>query len=109
MYIIGSGRVITFDEGAFFENGAVVTDGDRIEAVGPFPELRARYPDAELIDARGGCILPGLINAHDHIYSAFARGLSIRGYSPKNFGDIREGLWWRLDRKLTHENNRLSA
>ena len=109
MYIIGNGRLITFDNGAFFENGAVVIDGDRILAAGDYHELKKLYPEAELIDARGGCILPGLINAHDHIYSAFARGLSIRGYSPKNFGDILEGLWWRLDRKLTHENNRLSA
>ena len=109
MYIIGNGRLITFDNGTFFENGAVVTDGDHILAVGDYHELKKLYSEAELIDAKGGCILPGLINTHDHIYSAFARGLSIRGYSPKNFNDILEGLWWTLDRKLTHENNRLSA
>ena len=109
MLFIGNGKVITRDGGAFFENGAVVTDGEKIVAVGDGAALRRQYPDAELIDAHGGTIMPGLINMHNHIYSAFARGLSIRGYAPKDFSDILEGQWWKIDRHLTHENNRLSA
>lgn len=109
MLFIGNGKVITRDGGGFFENGAVVTDGEKIVAVGDGAALRRQYPDAELIDAHGGTIMPGLINMHNHIYSAFARGLSIRGYAPKDFSDILEGQWWKIDRHLTHENNRLSA
>ena len=109
MLFIGNGKVITRDGGAFFENGAVVTDGEKIVAVGDGAALRRQYPDAELIDAHGGTIMPGLINMHNHIYSAFARGLPIRGYAPKDFSDILEGQWWKIDRHLTHENNRLSA
>lgn len=109
MLFIGNGKVITRDGGAFFENGAVVTDGEKIAAVGDGAALRRQYPDAEYIDAHGGTIMPGLINMHNHIYSAFARGLSIRGYAPKDFNDILEGQWWKIDRHLTHENNRLSA
>ena len=109
MLFIGNGKVITRDGGAFFENGAVVTDGEKIVAVGDGAALRRQYPDAELSDAHGGTIMPGLINMHNHIYSAFARGLSIRGYAPKDFSDILEGQWWKIDRHLTHENNRLSA
>ena len=109
MLFIGNGKVITRDGGAFLENGAVVTDGEKIVAVGDGAALRRQYPDAELIDAHGGTIMPGLINMHNHIYSAFARGLSIRGYAPKDFSDILEGQWWKIDRRLTHENNRLSA
>ena len=48
--------------------------------------------------------MPGLINAHHHIYSTFARGLSIRGNHPANFLEILEGTWWRLDRSLTLED-----
>lgn len=109
MLFIGNGKVITRDGGAFLENGAVVTDGEKIVAVGDGAALRRQYPDAELIDAHGGTIMPGLINMHNHIYSAFARGLSIRGYAPKDFSDILEGQWWKIDRHLTHESNRLSA
>ena len=109
MLLIGNGRLITRDEGAFLDDGAVVTDGNLIREVGPTAEMRRKYPEAEFLDARGGTIMPGLINAHNHIYSAFARGLSVSGYNPKNFNDILEGLWWKLDRRLTMENNLLSA
>ena len=34
---------------------------------------------------RGGVIMPAFINAHTHIYSALARGLSIKGNNPTNF------------------------
>ncbi len=61
------------------------------------------------MDAHGGVIMPALINTHHHIYSAFARGLAIKGYSPACFDDILEGLWWKLDRKLTLEDVYFSA
>ncbi len=109
MLLIGNGRLVTRDNGIYYENGAVAVDGRLIADVGPTDAMKSRYPDAEFLDARGGVIHPGLINAHNHIYSAFARGLSIAGYSPKNFNDILEGMWWKIDRKLTHENNALSA
>jgi putative selenium metabolism protein SsnA len=109
MLLIGNGRLITRDNGAFFEDGAVVTEGNLVREVGTTTAMRQKYPQAEFLDARGGTIMPGLINTHDHIYSAFARGLSIDGYSPRNFNDILEGLWWKLDRQLTMENNLLSA
>ncbi len=109
MLLIGNGRLVTRDNGLFIENGAVVTDGNLILDVGETAALRARYPQAEFIDANGGLIMPGLINTHNHIYSAFARGLSIKGYSPRDFGDILEGMWWKIDRLLTKENDSLSA
>ena len=109
MLLIGNGRLVTRDNGTYYENGAVAVDGCLIADAGPTSALKSRYPDAEFLDAHGGVIHPGLINAHNHIYSAFARGLSISGYSPKNFADILEGMWWKIDRKLTHENNALSA
>ncbi|MEG0017746.1 MAG: putative aminohydrolase SsnA [Hydrogenoanaerobacterium sp.] len=110
MLLIGNGRLVTRDEtNPFLENGAVLTDGDSITEIGTTAELLAKYPKAEFIDAHGGVIMPGLINAHNHIYSAFARGLTIKGNNPKNFMDILEGLWWTLDRNLTLDDTEYSA
>ena len=109
MILIGNGRLLTRNGAEFFENGAVAVDGRFVKVVGETAALRAKYPDAEWIDAKGGVIMPGLINMHNHIYSAFARGLSIRGYNPHNFNDILEGMWWKIDRCLTKENDYLSA
>ena len=88
MLILGNGRVITRDEERpFIENGAVAIDGNSICRVGTDEEIRAAYPHEEYIDAKGGLIMPAFINVHEHIYSAFARGLSVKGYDPKGFLD----------------------
>lgn len=109
MLLITNGRLLTRSGTEFYECGAVAIEGKYIREVGEASVLEAKYADAEKIDARGGVIMPGLINMHNHIYSAFARGLSIRGYAPKDFMDILEGQWWKIDRCLTKENDRLSA
>src|SRR6185503_16956082 len=49
-------------------DAALVIDGERILAAGARPSLS--WPqDAEIIDARGNTISPGLIDAHDHMAS----------------------------------------
>ena len=110
MLIVGNGRMVTRDQNnPFIENGAVVTNGTDIVAVGTTEELKKKYADAEFIDAKGGVIMPAYINAHEHIYSSFARGLSINGYNPDGFLDILDGLWWTIDKNLSLEQTRLSA
>ena len=111
MYLLTNGRVITRDEGGkgYYEKGAVAYAGTKIVEVGEEAALRAKYPQAEIIDARGGVIMPAFINAHTHIYSALARGLSIVGNNPTNFYEVLDGTWWAMDRKLTLEGSRASA
>ena len=110
MYILGNGRLITRSQALpYLENGAVCIDGTKIKEVGETAALRAGYPEAEFIDARGGVIMPAFINAHTHIYSALARGLSIKGNNPTNFYEVLDGTWWAIDRKLTLKGTKASA
>ncbi len=110
MFIIGNGRLITHDESnPFFHNGAVVVEGNKILEVGETARIRRKYPDTEFIDARGQLIMPGMINTHHHIYSAFARGMASTGPAPKNFVDILENMWWKVDKNLELEDVRYSA
>lgn len=110
MFIIGNGRLVTRDPGCLYlEKGAVAVEGTKIVRVGAQTVLQAEFPDAEFIDARGGVIMPAFINVHEHIYSAFGRGLSINGYDPKGFLDILDGMWWTIDRHLSLEQTKLSA
>jgi imidazolonepropionase-like amidohydrolase len=49
------------------ENSAVLVQGDRITAAGP--RARVQVPkDATVIDASGKSLIPGLIDAHYHLY-----------------------------------------
>ena len=110
MIIIGNGRLVTRDPAApFYENGAVAVDGNTIRKVGETAAIRSEFPEAEYVDAKGGVIMPAFINTHEHIYSAMARGLSIKGYDPKGFLEILDGMWWTIDRHLTNEATRQSA
>jgi cytosine/adenosine deaminase-related metal-dependent hydrolase len=111
MILLANGKVITRDEKGtgYYPDGGVVTDGGKIVAVGKTEDLKATYPDAEFVDAKGGVIMPAFINAHTHIYSALARGLSIVGNNPTNFYEVLDGTWWAMDRKLTLQGSRASA
>lgn len=110
MLVIGNGKLFTRnDEMPFVENGAVAIEGTKIAAVGETEVIKKQYGDAEFIDAKGGVIMPAFINTHEHIYSAMARGLSIKGYNPKGFLDILDGQWWTIDRHLTLEQTKYSA
>ena len=110
MLLVGNGYVITRDsEHPFYADGAVVVDGTAIKEVGEGRVMKEKYPDAEFVDAKGGVIMPGLINAHTHIYSGLARGLAIEGNNPTNFLEILEGTWWAIDRRLSLDGTRASA
>ena len=111
MKLITNGRLITRDaEGrGYYEHGAVAYEGAKIAEVGEEAALRAKYPDAEIVDAKGGVIMPAFINAHTHIYSALARGLSIVGNNPTNFYEVLDGTWWAIDRHLMMDGTKASA
>jgi putative selenium metabolism protein SsnA len=107
--ILGNGTVISGGtRPRVIADAAVAYEGDRICSVDRPAALAERYPEAELLDARGGLIMPGFINLHHHCYSSLARGLD-PGVEMPTFGDVLEGLWWRLDRALDRTAVQLSA
>ena len=50
-----------------FEGVEVLLSGGRIDAVGPIGSFAGKRPIDETIDARGGVVLPGLIDPHRHL------------------------------------------
>lgn len=107
--IIGNGKVITNDSFEnYIENGAILVVGNVIEDVGNCDNIRNKYPLEEFVDVKGRVIMPGMICAHSHIYSAYARGMYV-SRPTTDFFTVLENLWWSLDRKLTLEDVKLNA
>jgi 5-methylthioadenosine/S-adenosylhomocysteine deaminase len=73
--LVKNGTVLTLDpENTIIENGFIAVQGDGIAELG---SLDQAPPQArKTIDARGGLILPGLINGHTHAAMTLFRGLA---------------------------------
>jgi putative selenium metabolism protein SsnA len=101
-YIITGGIILTFDPAApVLYNQAILVQDGRIIRIAPDAELSLlRY---ERVDASGKIVMPGLINAHHHFYSTLVTGLG-KAAPSKDFTEVLENLWWRLDRKLQMED-----
>lgn len=54
-------------EGSLIENGYIRVEGTAIAEVGPMSRLPEVEGEKRLIDARGGHVLPGFIDAHCHV------------------------------------------
>jgi putative selenium metabolism protein SsnA len=106
--LIKNGVIATLNEtNQIIEGGSVYIEDDRLVDIGVFPD--DRYKADKVIDAKGNLVMPGLINAHHHLYSTFARGFTPPGEPARNFKEILERLWWKLDLALEPEDVYLSA
>ncbi|MDX2038994.1 MAG: amidohydrolase family protein [Isosphaeraceae bacterium] len=63
---IDRGRIVDGNGGPPIDDGALIIEDGRIRYVGPAVGAPEIPPDARTIDARGGTILPGLVEAHFH-------------------------------------------
>jgi len=62
----------------------------------------------EIIDCENTIVIPTFVLAHTHIYSTFARGLSL-SYNPTNFQEILDQLWWKMDSQIDNDITYCSA
>jgi len=94
--------------GRIFKRGTVAVENGKITSVGK-SAAKGNLKAERIIDATGKIVMPGLICAHHHLYSTFARGMAIPGEPPKIFPEILEKIWWKLDNLLTKEDIHYSA
>src|ERR1044071_5329557 len=75
--IVHNGTVVTMDGSRrVIENGAVAVDGSDIVAVDTDAAIRKQVQSAEMLDAGGPVIMPGLVNTHTHAQMVLFRGLA---------------------------------
>jgi len=73
--VIQNGTILTMDpENRVIENGYVGISGDTISHLGD--QVIESHDALKTIDAKGGLILPGLINGHTHLPMSLFKGLA---------------------------------
>jgi 5-methylthioadenosine/S-adenosylhomocysteine deaminase len=101
--LISNGILITLDGQRRMLRGSVAITADRISAIVPAGEPAP--PARRTIDASRHVVIPGLVDAHDHLRNltpgvALATGLKLDDY-------LR--VLWKLQQHMTAEDFRLSA
>ena len=83
--LVYNGTILTINESNdVIENGVLVIEKDRIIDIGNSSLLK-QYNTKQRIDARGGLILPGMINCHNHLPMIAFRSLGEEGVEDRLF------------------------
>ncbi|MCC7382335.1 MAG: amidohydrolase family protein [Deltaproteobacteria bacterium] len=91
--LLTGGTVVELDPAQIGARDLVMI-GDRIG------DPTARISTTSAIDCSRCLIIPGLVVAHTHLYSALARGMPPPPGPTPTFRAILEQIWWRLDRAI---------
>jgi cytosine/adenosine deaminase-related metal-dependent hydrolase len=80
----------------------------RVEG-GVIVEVAPQILGDRIVDLTGRWLMPGLVVAHHHLYSALACGMPFLDTTPQSFTEMLEQVWWRLDRALDLDAVEVSA
>ncbi len=99
-YLLRPTRV--FDGADVHEGWAVLVQGDRIAAVGPASSIHAPA-GAETVELTGTTLMPGMIEAHSHLF--------LHPYDETSWNDqvLKESLAYRTAEAVTHAEHTLRA
>jgi imidazolonepropionase-like amidohydrolase len=100
--VLRADRVFTSEDRETHPGWVVVVEGDRILDVGPAASVSAP-PGARAIDLPGATLLPGLIDAHSHLF--------LHPYSEALWDDqvLKESTAYRVVRATVHARDTLRA
>ena len=101
-YLLTADRVFDARSEATHAGWAVLVEGDKIAAVGPRDSIKAPA-DAQVIDLPGTTLMPGMIDAHSHIF--------LHPYNETLWNDqvLKEPLPYRTIEAVNHVRDTLMA
>ena len=74
-FILADACVVTVNGARdILDRASVLVRGDRIAEIGSAATLKAKAPDADVIDCAGNILMPGMVNTHTHLFQTLLKG-----------------------------------
>ena len=102
--LLRGGTLVTMEPGGDFQGDLLIENG-KIAAMG----ANLQVADAEIIDATGMTVMPGLIDTHRHTWQTALRGMGVDWTFEEYFGAVHMKLAPRYRPEDTYAGNLLGA
>ena len=100
-YLIINGLIITMDHNrSILTDGAIAIEENKIVSIGKSKDLVKEYKTHQIINANKGIIIPGLVNAHSHLFAMYSRGLGADGQGKRA---AKSNYSWDIDRLALYD------
>jgi 5-methylthioadenosine/S-adenosylhomocysteine deaminase len=108
--LVKNGVIVTMDSrrGILEDCSVAIRDGSIVD-IGQTGDLERKHGSAEVLNASGCIVMPGIVCSHSHLYAMLLRGAPLRIAPPSNFAQILERIWWPMDEALSFDDAYASA
>lgn len=108
--LIRNGVLVTMDaRRRILEDHTIAIEQGKVVEIGKTPDLQKKHSTAEILDASGRIIMPGIVCSHSHLYGMLLRGASLKITPPSDFTQILQRVWWPVDEAMNFEDAYASA
>ena len=91
------------------ENHSIAIVGGRIAEIGKTTDLERTFSSADVLDASGSIVMPGIVCSHSHLYGILLQGAPLKITPPTDFTQILQRVWWPMDEAMSFEDAYASA
>ena len=91
------------------EGYAVAIEGGKVIEIEKASTLEKKHNRADVIDATGRIVMPGIICSHSHLYGMLLRAAPLNITPPSDFTQILQRVWWPMDEAMNFDDAYASA
>jgi putative selenium metabolism protein SsnA len=108
--LIKNGVLVTMDaQRRILEGHSVAVEGGKVVEIEKTSTLEKKHGRADVIDASGRIVMPGIVCSHSHLYGMLLRGAPLKVEPPSDFTQILQRVWWPMDEAMNFEDAYASA
>ena len=91
-------------KGVSWKDTRVAIEEGRIVEIDKTSTAEKKHAGAEVIDAAGRIVMPGIVCSHSHLYGMLLRGATLNITPPSDFTQILQRVWWPVDEAMNFED-----